>query len=58
MFDKLRQSGKLWDAKRVYRVYRLLKLNLKRKGKKRLMIMETDCTHLCTHFRLRFHEII
>ncbi|MCI4205634.1 IS3 family transposase, partial [Dickeya dianthicola] len=34
MFNKLRQTGLLWNAKRVYRIYRLLKLNLRRKGKK------------------------
>ncbi len=33
MFSKLRQAGLLWNAKRVYRIYRLLKLNLRRKGK-------------------------
>lgn len=36
MFNKLRQAGLLWNAKRVYRIYRLLKHNFRRKGKKHL----------------------
>ncbi|MBU1249255.1 MAG: IS3 family transposase [Proteobacteria bacterium] len=36
LFNVLRQQGKPWNHKKVWRVYCLLKMNLKRKSKKRL----------------------
>jgi putative transposase len=36
LFAYIRRSGKMWNHKKVYRVYKLLKLIKKRKGKRRL----------------------
>jgi putative transposase len=36
LFAYIRRSGKGWNHKKVYRVYKLLKLNKKRRGKRRL----------------------
>lgn len=36
LFAYIRRSGKNWNHKKVYRVYKLLKLNRKRKGKRRV----------------------
>ncbi len=36
-YDRLRALGHGWNWKRVYRVYKALRLNLKRRGKKRVL---------------------
>ena len=36
LFKRLRNKGKSWNKKRIERVYNMLKLNLRRKGKRRV----------------------
>jgi len=36
MYLRIRRQGLLWNHKRIHRVYKLLNLNIKRKGKRRL----------------------
>src|SRR5205085_1388680 len=36
LFAYLKRAGKSWNRKKVYRIYKLLKLNKRRKGKRRL----------------------
>ena len=36
MYYRIRKEGVIWNHKRIHRVYKLLKFNIKRKGKRRL----------------------
>lgn len=36
MYRRIRKEGLIWNHKRIHRVYKMLKFNIKRKGKRRL----------------------
>ena len=36
MYQRIRKEGLVWNHKRIHRVYKFLKFNIKRKGKRRL----------------------
>ncbi|MDR6737425.1 IS3 family transposase [Sphingobacterium sp. 2149] len=40
LYSYLRREGKPWNHKKVYRVYKLLNVNKKRRGKRRLATRE------------------
>ena len=42
MYSQIRKQGYAWNHKRVYRVYRELKLNLRIKPKKRIPVREKN----------------
>jgi putative transposase len=42
LFKRMRKKGIIWNHKRVYRIYKLLNLNMKRRGKRRIPVREKE----------------
>jgi putative transposase len=42
LFKRMRKKGIKWNHKKVYRIYKLLNLNMKRRGKRRIPLREKE----------------